>query len=108
MRATGKASKSVRGDVAHYGIEDAEIGNAKSGGKRFGGLYQRKLRYQGFYPFFLAGLNILSPAPVWLAPALIGQVASWPYDCTFYSTVEQLPVLLIPHIDHRRAFLLER
>jgi hypothetical protein len=29
MRATGKVSKFVRGNVTHYGIENAEIRNAE-------------------------------------------------------------------------------
>jgi len=61
MRATAKISKFIRGNVAHYGIENAEIRNAENEGKGFGRLCQRKLGYQWFYPFFLTGSNILSP-----------------------------------------------
>ena len=89
MGATERVGKSVRGNVAHYGLENVEIRNAENKGKGFGGLCQRKLRYQGFRPFFLTGSNISSPSPVQLAPAVIGQVASWLYDCTFCSAVEQ-------------------
>jgi len=46
MRATGGLSELVSGNVTRYGIDNAEIRNAEDSGERFGGLCQRKLRYQ--------------------------------------------------------------
>jgi len=47
-------------------------------------LCQGKLRYQGVCKsFFPPGLNILPPPPVWVASAVIGQVASRLFDCAF-------------------------
>ena len=46
-----------------------------------------------FYSFLPTGLNFLSPPPVWIASAVIGQVASRLSNYNFSVNIEQMLVL---------------